>query len=132
MLTRSQYGALHEIADRTMQRYLAEGRIEGAVKDERGNWSIPSTARVSAAGASTSVVRQAASDVGPPAPDVRLAYAVPVLLTLDEAARLLGTDRAGVRQLAADGLLQVGPWGPTRYRKGQAPRAGLRVFVTPR
>ena len=123
MLNRKQYGELYAIADRTMQRYLAEGRIEGAVKDERGNWSIPSTARVSPAPASTSVVRQAASDVGPLTPDVRLAYPLGALLTLDEAAELLGTNVYGVRRLADAGHLVLGPFGP--YGR-------LRVFVAPR
>jgi hypothetical protein len=120
MLTRTQYGELYGYKDRTMQRYLADGRIPGAVKDERGQWLIPAGAPVSAASASTSVVRQAAALEGPNPPDVRLAYPLGMLVPLDEAAAALGTSVGGLRRLAAAGHLELGPWGPN---------GALRVWV---
>jgi hypothetical protein len=109
MLTREQWGELHGYKGRTMQRYLAEGRIPGAVKDERGNWSIPSTAQLTAA-SSTSVVRQAYSSEVAATPDVRPAYGQ--LVPIADFADAVGTSVYQVRRMIADGLLSGGNYGP--------------------
>jgi predicted site-specific integrase-resolvase len=119
MLTREQYGELHGIAGRTMQRYLAEGRIPGAVKDERDRWSIPSTAQLSAPQA-TSVVRQAYPTGVVATSDVRQAYDrwVPVA----EYAAGVGTSVYQVRRAIKDGLIKGGNYGP----------GGTTIVVVPR
>jgi hypothetical protein len=122
MLTPSAYAARHDLGHRTVQRYLEQGRLEGAVKDDDGRWRIPADAQVVRKSATT-VVRQAASDVAPPTPDVRLASPLGALLTLEDVAAALGTNVWGVRRLADAGHLVVGPFGPY---------GALRVYVAPR
>ena len=119
MLTREQWGELHGYKGRTMQRYLAEGRIPGAVKDERGNWLIPSTAQLTAAPA-TSVVRQAYPTNVMATPDVRPAYDrwVPVA----EYAAAVGSSPHQVRRAIRDGLIKGGNYGP----------GGTTIVVVPR
>jgi hypothetical protein len=121
MLSPAEYAKRHEMGFRTVQRYLPLGRIEGAVQGQDGRWRIPADARVLDASATT-VVRQAASEVVPPAADVRLA-SIGGLVPLEDVAQLLGTTVGGVRRMAADGLLVMGRYGP---------RGALRVYVAPR
>jgi hypothetical protein len=109
MLSKEAYSAKTGIAPRTLDRYLPEGRIEGAVKDSRGAWRIPADAPVLP---STAVVRQAEPDVVPPPPDVRLADALAVLpafVDVATAARLLGVPADVVRENV--GELEGRQWG---------------------
>jgi hypothetical protein len=122
MLSPAEYAKRHEMGFRTVQRYLPLGRIEGAVQGEDGRWRIPADARVLDASATT-VVRQAASEVIPPAADVRLASVLdtlPALLDVATAARLLGISPYTVRQHADElGALR---WG----RSLRIPQATIR------
>ncbi|MGY4645878.1 hypothetical protein [Cellulomonas sp. URHB0016] len=109
MLSKEKYSEKTGIAPRTLDRYLPEGRIEGAVKDSRGAWRIPADARLLP---STAVVRQAEPDVVPPPPDVRLADAIatlPAFVNVVTAARLLGIPADVVRENAVE--LDGRQWG---------------------
>ena len=123
LLTRPEYGERYGYGERTMQRYLAEGRLPGAVKNEKGAWLIPADAQVSEPSGSQDVVRQASTGVAPPTPGVRLAAPLGLLLPLEDVAAALGTSVGGVRRLADAGHLIVGRFGP---------RGALRVFLPPR
>lgn len=131
LLSLSDWAARHGHGFRSAQRYVTDGRVPGASKDRKGRWQVPADAGVldvdqampraelEVVGGRTSDVRQADART----PDVRLGAPLGVLLTLEQAAQLLGTSVGGVRRLADDGLVSVGRWGE---------RGGLRVFVAPR
>lgn len=128
MLSKSHYQELHGKSASTMDRALREGRVPGAVRSETGRkeWWIPADAVIAPEPVNGGVlVRQAPTGVA--VTGVRRTSGgsrLGDLLTLEEAAAELGTDRAGVRRMATDGLLQVGRYGPM-------PGRALRVYVPP-
>jgi hypothetical protein len=117
MLSPAQYAARHEMGFRTVQRYLPQGRIEGAVQGPDGRWRIPADARVLEAPVGTVVARQAASDVLPPAPDVRLASLLGVQVPVADVAAHYGTTVRAVKRMVADGVLSGGPYGGASGRR---------------
>jgi hypothetical protein len=101
---------------RQVQRWLAAGELPDAVQDGEGRWWIPPHARrvvgaVERAG--TGAVELARPDDGP-----QLGQLVP----LDVAAARLDTTVGGVRRMADDGIVRIGPYGPN---------GALRVFLPP-
>lgn len=116
MLSSVDYARSRGLSLRQVQRYLADGRLPGALK-HGGAWMIPATSAptshdVVAVAAPTSYdgagVVATSYDLSPPVPG-RLGVD---LLTLEEVADGLRTSVGAVRRMAADGLLEVRPYGP--------------------
>jgi hypothetical protein len=116
----SSWAAARDLSVRQAQVYRKADRLPGAVETPKG-WLVPFDVEPLPA-TSRDVVPVAhpaiSHDVAPVAQ-----LALPVLLTLDDAAQLMGTDRAAVRRMAKAGLLDLGPYGPLQ---------SLRVCVPPR
>jgi hypothetical protein len=107
---------------RTVQRWLADGELPDAQQDEDGRWWVPAGTRRRTS--SRDVVGAAAG----PARELAAAPAssgspLGMLGTLEDAAAALGTTTGGVRRMARDGHLVVGPYGPN---------GALRVYLPPR
>lgn len=129
MLTVKQYAQHHNLGHRTVQRYLTDGRLPTAKKTKAG-WKIPVHAMPTAeddapvpAKRQAADVRQASATAHDPVPSPAPSGVLGMLGTLDDAAAALGTTKGGVRRLAKDGHLIVGPYGP---------HGSLRVFAPPR
>lgn len=123
MLTVDQYAERTGRSVRQIRRYLADGRIPGAVS-VAGRWSIPADALPVPAVVgsdlpewlgSTDLTREVV-----PETVVELGPNLGTLVTLEDAAADLGTSVGGVRRLGKDGHLIIGPYG-----RGGA----LRVWV---
>lgn len=116
----SQYAKARGKSERQVRRWLADDALPGAYKDRDGQWRIPAGAmeRRAPDGALNRGAPQTALAAPVPAPQplAALGHLVP----LDAAAAALGTTVGGVRRMADDGLLAVGPWGP---------RGALRVHL---
>lgn len=113
MLTVAAYADLRNLSVRQVQRYRADGRLPGAQQDARGAWFIPADV----------VPTPAAGELVTTSPTSPTSSPLGELGTLEDAAAVLGTTTGGVRRMARDGLLVVGPYGP---------RGALRVYVAPR
>lgn len=121
LVTIAAYAAAHGKSVRQVQRYVREGRLPGVVELD-GVTHIP-----------VDVLPPRRADVvatSPTSPAVPVAPAPGIsplgaLGTLEDAARLLGTDVGGVRAMARDGLLTIGRYGP-------GPGKPYRVYVAPR
>lgn len=121
LLPLADYAAAMGKSLRTVQRWLADGELPDAEQDEDGRWWVPAGTRRRTS--SRDVVPAAAG----PARELAAAPASPgsplgMLGTLDDAAAALGTTTGGVRRMARDGHLVVGPYGPN---------GALRVYLPP-
>jgi hypothetical protein len=119
MVTVAAYAAAHGKSTRQVQRYVKDGRLPGVVELD-GVVHIPADARPTR---TTVVATSPTSPTSPPPEPSPLGQ----LGTLTQAARILGTTRAGVIALAErpESPFIVGPFGP-----GNPP--ALRVYVVPR
>lgn len=139
MITAAAYADARKLSMRQVLRYLSERRLPGASKIN-GSWSIPADADPVPAGytwddagnvyaVSGALIPTTTPDMSPdmtrdlvvatPAPPAPLG----AQFTIEDAAAMLHTDRAGVRRMARDGLLIIGPYGPHQ---------SLRVYMAPR
>jgi hypothetical protein len=114
---KADYARIIERSERVVERYLAGGRIPGAIKDERGKWIMPADAQPTS---SDVVPLNPPSGPSPIGVLDQLAAPGPRLYTLEEYAEKLGTSVGGVRRLGDAGLITVGPFGFN---------GALRVFV---
>lgn len=125
LLTTAQYREATGLAERTLKRYLADGKIPGASKDAEGRWRIPATAMPPVTGpapvrtelSAELVAHRAARrelEAQPTLADV-LARAS-AYVDLEQAARLLGVteyairhnpDRFGVERFGPNGSMVV-------------------------
>jgi hypothetical protein len=121
LVTVAAYAVAAGRTERTVQRWVKAGRIPGVMVD--GVRLIPADAIPSSADVA---VTSATSDVSPVSP-ASTPSPLGELGTLTQAARILGTSRAGVIALAErpETPFIVGPFGP-----GNPP--ALRVYVVPR
>lgn len=136
LLTLDAYLQLTGKSERTVRRWLADGRLAGAQQVEGGLWLIPSDAVPGAPGSgptpSTGRSGQPGSAVAPAAPRAARAAAAPAAPTLsslldqqpgyldiDTAARLLGVEPRDIRANRA--AFEVPEWcGPRSIRVPQA------------
>jgi hypothetical protein len=118
----SQYAKARGKSERQVRRWLADDALPGAYKDREGQWRIPATALERRDGDSGALVPRGAPQTALTAPVTAPdpLDALGHLVALDVAAQRLGTTVGGVRRMADDGLVQVGPWGP---------RGSLRVHL---
>lgn len=124
--TAAQYATAQDLSLRQVQRYLADGRLPGAVK-LNGTWSIPADSRPTPL-ESTDVVPTSYGAQGvlePFAPLESSTGVPPGLWALEDVAEMLGTSVGGVRRLV-DAVPSVGTIGPFG-RDG-----ALRLWVAPR
>lgn len=102
MLTAAQYATANKIAERTVKRWLADGELPGAIKDERGRWLIPNEAeRTVAADVVTlprpmTVSQDAMASHPSRARQTPTIDDLPSFLTIDQAAQLLKISRHAV------------------------------------
>lgn len=103
----------NDFKERTVRRYLAEGRIPSAVRDTTGRWYLP-------AGRANVVPRELVL-VAPPAQSDALARP---WWALDDLSALLGLSVHNLRQMAAAGQLATtkGPHGRTIVWRGELSR----------
>ena len=106
LLTSSQYREATGLAERTLKRYLADGKIPGAIKDADGRWRIPAEAVPPTVGQPTARTEASAELVAhrqarreleaqPTLMDV-LARAA-AYVDLETASRLLGVTEHAIR-----------------------------------
>jgi hypothetical protein len=113
--------------ERTVRRYLAEGRIPAARRDHSGRWWLPVDAQVTPGPLRLATPAPAATV--PAAPVTELARVQDVTdarpwLRLDELAELVGLSVHNLRRMAADGQLSTtkGPHGATIIWRGELVR----------
>lgn len=110
-------------SERTVRRWLADGRLEGAHLDDAGMWVIPADAVPGAPGSAgprpvgTAVAATSTPRAAGRAPAVAAAPTLPALLDgatgyldVDTAARLLGIPAAAIRRHRGD--FDAVPYGP--------------------
>jgi hypothetical protein len=108
-LTPAQYAAAHGVTIRTVRRYLAADKLEGAKQLEGGEWMIPAEATpleaastaIASSSSSTDVERAGAHAGRRLVQHVTLEQQLqqePAYLDLETAARLLGVKPADIRR----------------------------------
>lgn len=118
----AQFAQLHRVDPRTVQRWLQAGEIPGATKLPDGRWQIPADAMRIKPLPGTDVAMTptrrdsvgAVADTTTRRDDVADTLAgtlakLPALLTVKQAARLLGIPQTQVVRNA--GALEAVPWG---------------------
>lgn len=121
-MTVRSFAELHEVDERTVQRWLKAGKLPGAVKTSKG-WVIPADAAApqpTAGAAAGSVIVSAAAPV--PAGSASPAAlpqggglssyldTLPAFMPLQVAVMVLGISEAAIRRNAEE--LGAKPWGP--------------------
>lgn len=106
MLTAAQYATANKIAERTVKRWLADGELPGAIKDERGRWLIPTEAERTTADvvtlprpmtrATTDVMVSHPSHATLAAGPGPLLDTLPSFLTIEQTAQILGVSRHAI------------------------------------
>ena len=107
-VTTNQYREATGLAERTLKRYLAQGKIPGALKDDDGRWRIPADAEPPVVGetppaqaseAQALILAQRAArrelEAQPTLADVIARE--PAFVPLETAARLLGITAHAIR-----------------------------------
>lgn len=122
VLSLSDYAASVGKSLRQVQRWVAAGELPDAWQDTTdGRWWVPAGAQRRRTTSRDVVAEPAPAGGG--AVEIPAGSPLGMLGTLDDAAAVLGTTVGGVRRLARDGHLIVGPYGPN---------GALRVFLPPR
>lgn len=108
MISIDQFAELHKASTRTVRRWLADGRIPGAVMDGK-KWMLPAEAIVQDTLPGVMVARDSGRDVAVQqrghGNDTSMTVAgvlapLPVMVTLDVASRVLGISEYAIRQHA--------------------------------
>jgi hypothetical protein len=116
LVSAPRFARLRSVSERTVKRWLRDGDIAGARKDEAGRWLIPAGATVRrpadkqlarAASRPADVVPIASSSTALPPLD-----ALPTYLTMEQASVVLGISEHAIRRRAEKfDLDTVGPNG---------------------
>lgn len=100
MMAAADYADLIQVSERTVKRWLADGELPGAMKDERGRWLIPSTAERTASPAEVVTLDRPMTS---PMTGVEVTHPaqmsldiLPSFLTIDQAAQILGISRHAI------------------------------------
>lgn len=109
-LTAAQYADQAGASERTVKRWLADGELPGATKDERGRWLIPAdTTRTPGADVVPLAPRHMTRPMTTQQPGPEL-DALPSFLSIDQAAHILGITAYAIRKHRE--YFDAQPFGP--------------------